>query len=171
MLEQLKSIIKQMGQGLSYQYLGEMLSSSSKIDEIEKRCHDYNASGGRSRIVLLAGTELMNTALDFVIELARNTDSLIEILYFKQEQETMTKLSALMNRLSDLTQDFQITFVTADIGATVSSYHKQRQDIMAVVSSASEPFLEDLRSARPEPHAVSNGCFPDILIIGSSISA
>lgn len=170
MLEQLKSIFKLMGRGLSYQYLGEMSSGETKITELEKRCNDYNSSGGRSRIVLLAGTELMSTTLDFVIEIARNTNSLIEVLYFKREEETVTPLSALLDRLGDLTQDFQVTFVTGDFGETVSSYHKQRQDVMAVVSSASEPFLEELRSTPHRPHPVAGGCFPDILIIGSTIS-
>ena len=113
----------------------------------------------------------MGPAFYFVIELAKNTNSLIEVLYFKLEEELKVTLRILLNKLGDLTHDFQITFVTGNLRKALSNYYKQRQDIMAVVSSASEVFLEELK---PTPLALSpikNINFPDILIIGSSFLA
>jgi cob(I)alamin adenosyltransferase len=171
MLSALKSIFKLMGQGLAHQYLGEMTPYPEKIAEIEKRCHNYNMSGGRSRVVLLASTDLLGAAFDFVVALANSTNSLIEVLYLKPDKETESHLQALLNRLSDLAQDFQITFITDDPQKTISSYHNQRQDIMAVVSSASELFLEELGLTTPTPRSAIHILYPDILIIGNSLPA
>jgi hypothetical protein len=171
MLGSLKSLFKLMGQGLAHQYLGEMAPHTAKIAEIEKRCHNYNSSGGRSRIVLLASTDLLGGAFNFVVELANSTNSLLEVLYFKPDTESGLHLQALLNRLSDRAQDFQITFVTDDPEKTISNYHNQRQDIMAVVSSASELFLEELGIAASSQSTATHITHPDILIIGNSFPA
>jgi hypothetical protein len=171
MLGPLKSIFNLMGQGLAHQYLGEMTPYTAKVAEIEKRCHKYNMSGGRSRVVLLASTDLMGAAFDFVVELANSTNSLIEVLYLKPGKETESHLQALLNRLSDLAQDFQITFITDDPETVISNYQSQRQDIMAVVSSASELFIEELGLATPTPRPIKHNPYPDILIIGNSLPA
>ena len=171
MLEQLKSIVKLMGQGLAYQDLGEMSPTAEKIAEIEKHSQNYRLSGGQGRIILIASTDLMGPAFDFVVELAKQTNSLIEVLYFKPEKEIKLPLRTLVNRLDDLTRDFQITFATGDLRKTLLSYHKQRQDVVAVVSSASELFIEDLRSTLPIFRPLMSINFPDILIVGNSFLA
>ena len=171
MLVRLKSIFKLMGQGLVHQDLGEMSPTADKISQIEKRSHNYRLSGGQGRIVLIASTDLMGPAFEFVIELAKKNNNLIEVLYFKPEKETKIPLRTLLNKLGDLTHDFQITFITGDPCQTILSYHKQRQDIVAVVSSASEVFLEELRSAAPVLGSIRSINFPNILIVGSSFLA
>ena len=121
--------------------------------------------------MLIASTDLMGPAFEFVIELAKKNNNLIEVLYFKPEKETKIPLRTLLNKLGDLTHDFQITFITGDPCQTILSYHKQRQDIVAVVSSASEVFLEELRSAAPVLGSIRSINFPNILIVGSSFLA
>ena len=86
MLGQLKSILQIMGQGLAHQDLGEMSPTADKIAQIEKRSQSYRSSGGQGRIVLIASTDPMGPAFDFVVELAKRTNSLIEVLYFKPEK-------------------------------------------------------------------------------------
>ncbi|MBW9261495.1 MAG: hypothetical protein K1566_03550 [Candidatus Thiodiazotropha sp. (ex. Lucinisca nassula)] len=171
MLRQLKSILQSMGQGLAHQGLGEMSPTADKIAQIEKRSQSYRSSGGQGRIVLIASTDLMGPAFDFVVDLAKRTNSLIEVLYFKPEEEIKTPLRTLLNKLGNLTNDFQITFVKGDLRKTLSSYHKQRQDIMAVVSSASELFIKELRPTPQASGSIMSINFPNILIIGSSFLA
>jgi glutamine synthetase type III len=167
----LKSIFQLMGQGLAHQYLGEMTPCTDKVAEIEKRCHTYTMSGGRSRVVLLASTDLMGAAFDFVVELANSTNSLIEVLYLKPDKEAAPHLQTLLNKLSELAQDFQITFITKDPEKVISDYQSQRQDVMAVVSSASELFLDELGLTTPSTCPVKHNPYPGILVIGNSLLA
>lgn len=48
MIEQLKSVLQQIGQGLSVQHMGEM---SATVDQIEKRSQNFHLAGGQGRIV------------------------------------------------------------------------------------------------------------------------
>lgn len=171
MFGQLKSVFQLMGQGLANQGMGEMWPTAEKIARIEKRSRNYRLSGGQGRIVLVASTDPMGPAFDFVVELAKKTKSLIEVLYFKPEEEVKIPLRGLLNKLGDMTHDFQITFVTGDILKTLSDYNKQRQDIIAVVSSTSELFTEELRSAPQILSPLMKINYPDILLIGASILA
>jgi hypothetical protein len=171
MFAQVKSILQLMGNGLANQDLGEMSPTADKIAQIEKRSLNYRLSGGKSRIVLIASTDLLGPAFDFVVELAKKTNALIEVLYFKPEEKIKIPLGILLNKLGDLTHDFQITFVTGDLRKTVANYHKQRQDIMVVVSSASEVFIEELRSTPQVLGPIMRINFPNILIIGGSFPA
>jgi hypothetical protein len=70
-----------------------------------------------------------------------------------------------------MTHDFQITFVTGDLLKTLADYNRQRQDIIAVVSSTSELFTEELRSAPQILSPLMKINYPDILLIGASILA
>ncbi len=171
MLRQVKSILQIMGQGLGHQDLGEMSPTAEKIAQIEKRSLNYHLSGGKGRIVLVASTDPMGPAFDFVLELSNKTKSLIEVLYFRPEEEVKIPLRGLLNKLGDMTHDFQITFVNGDLLKTITDYNTQRQDIIAVVSSASEKFTEELRSAPQTLSPPMKINFPNILLIGSSILA
>jgi len=171
MLEQLKSVFKLTGRGSAPQNLGELSPTADTISRIEKRCHAYHRTGGQGRIVLIASNDLMGAAFDFVVDLAKRTNSLIEVLYFRPEEETRIPIRTLLNKLGDLTHDFQITFVKGDLRKTLSNYHKQREDIMAVVSSSSELFLDDLRASRQTLTTIMRIDFPRILIVGHSFLA
>ncbi|MBT2987686.1 MAG: hypothetical protein KME65_01870 [Candidatus Thiodiazotropha sp. (ex Ctena orbiculata)] len=168
---QLKSILQIMGQSLAHQDLGEMSPTADKIEQIEKRSENYRMSGGEDRIVLIASTDPMGPAFDFVVDLAKKTNSLIEVLYYKPDEEIKIPLNTLLNKLGDMTHDFQITFVKGDLRKALSDYHKQRQDIMAVVSSASELFIEELRPTPQDSGSIMSINFPNILVIGSSFLA
>ncbi|MEW8563236.1 MAG: hypothetical protein AB2541_14065, partial [Candidatus Thiodiazotropha sp.] len=85
---------------------------------------------------------------------------MIEVLYFKPDEEIKIPLNTLLNKLGDMTHDFQITFVKGDLRKALSDYHKQRQDIMAVVSSASELFIEELRPTPQDSGSIMSINFP-----------
>ncbi|MEW8563237.1 MAG: hypothetical protein AB2541_14070 [Candidatus Thiodiazotropha sp.] len=68
---QLKSILQIMGQSLAHQDLGEMSPTADKIEQIEKRSENYRMSGGEDRIVLIASTDPMGPAFDFVVDLEK----------------------------------------------------------------------------------------------------
>lgn len=170
MLTGLKSMFELMGQGLAHQHHGELSPTADKLDQIEQRCSQYAQSGGRGRIVLIASNDLMWNAFDFVVELADKTNSLIEVLYYKPQKGAATPLNSLMEKLAALTCDFQVTFANDDLYTAIANYHHQRQDVMAVVSSASETFVKDLASHRNTVDAVSKD-IPDILVIGDSLAA
>ena len=125
MFEHLNSVFQLMGRGLANQDFGEMTPTAEKIAQIEKWSHHYRLSGGQGRIVLIASTDPMGLAFDFVVELAKKTRSLIEILYLKPEAEVKTPLAALLSQLGDLPHDFQITFVAGNLLKTISDYSKQ----------------------------------------------
>lgn len=171
MFAQVKSILQIMGNGLAHQDLGEMSPTEDKIAQIEKRNQNYRLSGMQGRIVLIASTDLMGPAFDFVVDLAKKTNSLIEVLYFEPEENTKIPLRILLDKLGDLTHDFQITFVTGDLRKTISNYRKQRQDIIAVVSSASEVFTEELSSTLQGLGPIMRINLPNILIIGDTFQA
>ncbi len=166
MFVQLKSIFNLMGQRLA-----EMLLTVDKMAKIEKRAHHYRLSGGRSRIVLIASTDLMGTAFDFAVELANNTNSLIEVLYFKPEEEIQIPLRTLLNKLGDLTHDFKITFVTGNLRKIITTYRKQHQDTVAVICSASEVFIEELRPAPLNFNCIMDFNFSNVLIIDEGFLA
>ncbi|QYZ65239.1 MAG: hypothetical protein OI74_07935 [Gammaproteobacteria bacterium (ex Lamellibrachia satsuma)] len=171
MLGKLKSTLQIMGQGLAHQDLGEMSPTADKIAQIEKRSLNYRMSGGEGRVVLIASTDPMGPAFDFVVDLATKTNSLIEVLYFKPEEEITNQLRLLMHKMADLTHDFQITFAKCDLHKALSDYHKQRQDVIAVVSSASELFIDEFRLTPQALNPLMSINFPDILIVGSSFLA
>jgi hypothetical protein len=171
MLGQLKSILQTMGQGLACQDLAEMTPMQEKIRQIERRSLSYRKTGGQCRVVLIASIDPTGPAFDFVVQLARKTNSLIEVLYFEPKEKVKTPLQALLNRLGDLTCDFQITFIKGDMGKVITGFHRQRQDILAIVSSASEAFTRDLRSTGRTGDPAMDANVPDVLIIGGSLLA
>ena len=68
MIGQLKSVMLQIGQGLSVQHMGEM---SATVDQIYRRSRSFRLAGGQGRIVLIASTDPVGPAFDFVADLAK----------------------------------------------------------------------------------------------------
>ena len=87
MFEQLKLVFQQMGQGLLQQHFGEI---SAAVEQIEKKSQKFHLAGAQSRIVLIASTDPLSPAFDFVVNLAKQTRSLIEVLYITPAGETKT---------------------------------------------------------------------------------
>jgi len=171
MLRQLKWMLKIMGQGLAHQDLGEMSPTANKIAQIEKQSRNYRLSGEQGRIVLIASTDPLGPAFNFVVELAKQTKSLVEVLYIRPADGTKGTLSGLLNRLGDQACDFQITFLTGDLLEKISDYSPQHQDIMAVVCSTSEVLAEKIRSGQQTFDPIVSVTFPSILFISNSIMA
>ena len=160
-----------MGNGLASQDLGEMCPTADKIAQIEKRSQNYRLSGGQSRIVLIASTDPLGPAFDLVVKLSKQTRSLIEVLYISPTDGAKGTLSVLLKRLGDLACDFQMTFLTGNLLEIISDYNLQRQDVLAVVCSASEVFTEELRSAPQFVNPAMEICHPTILFVGDSMMA
>jgi len=171
MFGQLKSILQLMGHGLAHQDLGEMSPTADKITQIEKRSKNYQLLGGQSRIVLIVSIDPVGPAFDFVAELAKQTGSLIEVLYISPANEAKSSFETLLSRLGNLACDFQITFLTDDLFLKISDYSSQRQDIIAVVCSNTEILAEKLRSSPQMINPLMSTKFPDILLVGGSIMA
>ena len=168
MIEQLKSVMQQIGQGLSAQHMGEM---SATVYQIEKRSQSFHLAGGQGRIVLIASTDPVGPAFDFVADLAKQTRSLIEVLYITPAIETKSSLNLLLNRLGDLSCDFQITHLTGDLFEKIASYSSQREDVMSVVCSSGEPFTEELRSTPQTLDPALRFTFPTVLLVGNNTLA
>lgn len=168
MFEQLKLVFQQMGQGLLQQHLGEV---SAAVERVEKRSQKFHLAGGQSRIVLIASTDPLSPAFDFVVDLAKQTRSLIEVLYITPADETKSTLNTLLNRLGGLSCDFQITYLTGDLFEKLADYSYQRQDIMAVVCGSSEDLAEKLRPAPQTLDPVMRFTFPTVVFIDNSIIA
>ena len=168
MIEQLKSVMQQIGQGLSAQHMGEM---SATVYQIEKRSQNFYLAGGQGRIVLIASTDPVGPAFDFVADIAKQTRSLIEVLYITPAIETKSSLNLLLNRLSDLSCDFQITYLNGDLFEKIASYSSQREDIMSVVCSSVEPFTEELRSTPQTLDPALRFTFPTVLLVGNNMLA
>ena len=171
MFAQVKSILRLMGNGLASQDLGEMYPTASKIVEMEKRSQNYRLSGGQSRIVLIASTDPLGSAFDFVVKLSKQTRSLIEVLYIRPVDGENSTLSSLLGRLGELACDFQITFLTGNLLEVISDYNSQRQDVLALICSASEVFTEELRSAQQIVDPTMSISHPRILFVGDSMMA
>jgi hypothetical protein len=166
MFAHLKSVLQQIGQGLTAQHMGEM---SATVKHIEKRCKTYHSAGGQSRIVLIASTDLTGPAFDFVVAIAKQTRSLIEVLYIAPGNEANGKIKTLLIQLSELSCDFQVTFLTGDLFEKVSNYSSQREDVMSVVCSCDEPFTESLKTATYKLEPAMRFTFPTILFISNSV--
>jgi hypothetical protein len=128
-------------------------------------------SGGQGRVVWIAGTDLSGPALDFVLDIAMRTKSLIEVLYVRSTHGEKATPGPLMNHLANMGCNFQITFLTGNLLTKMSDYNQQRQDIMAVVCGAHEPFAETVRTASRLPVAEIGFCFPTVFFIGNTILA
>ncbi len=168
MVEQLKSVLQQIGQGLSAQHIGEM---SATVERIDKRSQNFQLAGGQGRIILIASTDPLGPAFDFVVDLAKQTRSIIEVLYVTPADEAKNTFNSLLNRLGDLSCDFQITYLTGDLYEKIAGYSSQREDIMSVVCSSGEPFTEKLKSAPQTLDPALRFTFPTVLLIGNSIIA
>ena len=96
MLGGLKTIFGIMGQGLRHQDLVDMLPTAEKITQIERRCQNYRLSGRRGRIVLIASTDPMGPAFDLVVELAKQTKSLVEVFYIRPADGAKGTLNPLL---------------------------------------------------------------------------
>lgn len=168
MLEQLKLVLQQVGQGLSAQHIGEM---SATVEQIDRRSQNFQLAGGQGRIVLIASTDPVGPAFDFVVDIAKQTRSLIEVLYITPADETKSKFNSMLNKLGDLSSDFQITYLKGDLIEKISDYNCQRQDIMAVVCSSSEDIAEKLTPAQQTLDLSIRFTFPTVLFVGNSILA
>lgn len=166
MFTQLKSVLQQIGQGLTAQHMGDM---SATVQQIERRCKTYHSAGGRSPIVLIASTDPLGPAFDFVVNTAKQTRSLIEVLYVTPGNEAKSSIKSLLNRLSELSCDFQVTFHSGDLYEKVSNYSSQREDIMSVVCSSAEPFTDTLKTAPCKLDPAMRFTFPTILFISNSV--
>lgn len=148
-LQQLKDVLHQMGQGLAHQDLDEMSPTAEKIANIEQRSRRYRSSGEQGRIVLVASRDPLGPAFDLVVELAKHTKSLIEVLYVRPADEKKScHLSEMLDRLRLLACDFQITFLRCDLSEKLADYHTQRQDVMAVICSRGEVFAKQLAGSQ-----------------------
>ena len=168
MIAQLKSIFQQVGQGLSAQHMGEM---SATVEQIDRRSQNFQLAGGQGRIVLITSTDPLGPAFDFVVDLAERTGSMIEVLYIAPEDETKNTYHSLLNRLGDLPFDFQITHLAGNLYEKIAAYNTQREDIISVICSSTEPFTKELRSAPNTLKSALRFTFPTILFVGSNLLA
>ena len=167
-IEQLKSVILQIGQGLSVQHMGEM---SATVEQIDRRSQNFRLAGGQGRIVLITSTDPLGPAFDFVVDLAKQNRSVIEILYVTPADGAKSTFNSLLNRLGNLSCDFQITHLTGDLFEKIASYSLQREDIMSVVCSSIEPFIEELRATPQTLDPALRFTFPTILFVGNNMLA
>lgn len=158
----------QIGQGLSEQHMGEI---SATVYQIEKRSVNFQLAGGQGRIVLIASTDPIGPAFNFVADLAKQTRSMIEVLYVTPADGAKSTFSPLLNRLGNLSCDFQITHLTGDLFEKIASYSTQREDIMSVVCSSVEPFTEELRSTPQSLDPAIRFTFPTVLLVSDHILA
>ena len=168
MIRQLKSVMQQIGQGLSAQHMGEM---SAAVYQIEKRSQNYQMAGAQGRIVLIASTDPVGPAFDFVVDIAKQTRSLIEVLYITPAIESKRTLNSLLNSLGELSCDFQITYLNGDLFEKIASYSSQREDIMSIVCSSVEPFTEELRSTTQTLDPAIRFTFPTVLLVSDHMLA
>jgi len=76
MIDQLKSVIQQIGQGLSVQHMGEM---SATVEQIDRRSQNFPLAGGQGRIILIVSIDPLGPAFDFVVDLAKQTKSIVSV--------------------------------------------------------------------------------------------
>jgi len=166
MFAQLKTVLQQIGLGLTAQHMGEM---SATVNQIARRCETFHLTGGQSRIVLIASIDPPGSAFEFVVDIAKQTKSLIEVLYVNPGNEAKGTIKTLLSRLADLSCDFQVTYLSGDLFEKVSNYSSQREDVMSVVCSCEEPFTEKLKSASCKLDPAVHLTFPTILFISNNI--
>jgi len=168
MIEHLKSLFQQIGQGLSAQHLGEM---SASVEQIDRRSRNFQLMGGQGRIVLITSTDPLGPAFDFVVDLAKQSNCIIEVLYVKPTSETKNTFNSLLNELGDLSCNFQITHLTGNLFEKIAGYSTQREDVMSVVCSSIEPFTEELISTPKTLEPALRFTFPTVLLIGNKLLA
>ncbi len=168
MIAQIKSVMQQIGQGLTAQHMGEM---SATVEQIDRRSQNLRSTEGRGRIVLIASTDPMGPAFDFVVDLAKQTRCIIEVLCVTPAGETKNTFKSLLNKLGDLPYDFQITYLTGNLFEKITGYSTQREDIISVVCSSQEPFTKELISAPQTLKPALRFTFPNVLLIGNNLLA
>jgi nucleotide-binding universal stress UspA family protein len=171
MLHALTAILRTMGQGLLHQDWGELAPTEQKISQIEKRRRHYRASGGQSRIVLLASTDPLGPAFDFAVGMAGHSGDKIEVLYVRPPEAPEQTPEQLLQRLTELGQDFQLTYHTGDLYEKLFDYGAQRQDVMAVVCNASEALAAKLQAVQKQLAPAQRGAFPSVLLVGDTLTA
>ncbi len=171
MLGRVKSVLRMMGQGLACQDLGELSPTTDKIEQIEQHSRNYCLSGGQARNVLIAGMHALGPAFEFSVELARSTQSLIEVLYVDCRKTEPRPDRELINQLSDLGCDFHMTYLKGNLLERLADYHAQRRDIMAIVSSAAEDFAQQLHATSESPEQIFNLRLPNVLLIDGHLLA
>jgi hypothetical protein len=171
MFHSLTAILRAMGQGLLHQDWGEMVPTEQKISQIEKRRRHYRASGGQGRIVLLASTDPLGPAFDFVVGMAGRSGDRIEVLYVRPPEEPEQTPERLLQRLAELGRDFQLTYHTGDLCEKLLDYGTQQQDVMAVVCNASEALAAKLQVVQKQLAPAQRGAFPSVLLVGNTLTA
>lgn len=169
LLSKLWPILHQMGRGLACQDLGEMVPTADKIAQIERLSHAYRNTGGQGRIVLIAGASPTKPAFDFVAELAKRTHSVIEVLSVPPGGPPA--LDELLQRLTALRCDFQITFLRGCLQDKISDYSRQRQDVMAVFCDSTDHTADAIKQTFGGMHPVTGLALPLILLIGNDLLA
>lgn len=89
-------------------------------------------------------------------------------MYINNKASDDSVLNKLLNRLGELGCDFQMTFVREHPLKKMSYYSAQRQDIMAVVCSASEGLAEKFKGASRTFYLATGTRFPTVLFVGNT---
>jgi len=171
MFGRVKSVLKLMGRGLASQDLDESLLGERELRRIEQRQRSFHLSGGQSRVVLIAGTKALGPAFDFAIELAADRNSMIEILYVDSSEDKAGATRQLIDRLTGLGCDFQITFLEGNLLEKLTDYNMKRQDVMAVVCSSEEAFVSQLRTGAEAFDTSLKLGGPSVVLIGGLLLA
>ena len=171
MIDTLKAILRSMGQGLLHQDAGELVPTERKMAMLQRRGQRYRLSGGQGSVVLIAGNDPLGHAFDFAVEMAGSHGHRIEVLYLTPDGYSKPTLDGLLQRLTERGQDFQVTFHSGDLLEKMLDYGNQRQDVLAVVCSASGALAGKLRQIPKRLDARIPGAFPSVLLVGDSLSA
>ncbi len=171
MLQSLKMMLRSVGQGLLHQELGEMMPTEEKIKQIERRRKHYRLAGGQGSLVLIVSSDPLGPAFDFVVEMADRSGDKIEVLYIQPAEEARAGLELLVQRLTGLERNFQLTYHNGDLYEKLLDYGLQRQDVTAVVCSASEVMAEKLKAVPSSLDSAQRNAFPSVLLVGNTLTA
>lgn len=105
----------------------------------------------------------------YLYNIAKQTRSMIEVLYVTPAGESKIIFNSLLDKLADLSCDFQITYLSGNPYGKITEYSIQREDNLSVVCSSIEPFKKELKTTPQPLKPTLRFTFPTIILVGNNI--
>ena len=166
----LKEMFKTMGNGLSAQNLGDLMSTDMKLKNLDRTFSFENSNDDR-RIVFTTGEKLQRTALDFSIECAHREGALLEILCTSENDNSLDPISEILPILNDSNLDFQVTRRRSDMIKAILNHVRFRQDILYFVCGTNNAFKKRWNEYKEQLSWQSKLELPSLLLVDEIIIA
>jgi len=152
MLQEIRKILKTMGEGLAFADAGEMLTDEQKSEVLSRRKRPSSIvpDAQLPRVVLASDETFSSRVLERAIALSCEKNAMLDLLCVTPEGSNATvSLATVLPRLELETDlDFQITRRCGELLVVAEHYIYSRQDILMILLNVGEGLKKQAASQK-----------------------